>query len=75
MSASDWTPDRLNLEIESATAATTILNQNYDPGWRLTKGTGSLAPTDFKNPRNALMALSILPENSIWFWSIAAGRS
>ena len=39
---SHWTPNKLSFEVESAAPSTMIVNQNYDPGWRVIEGKGSL---------------------------------
>ena len=56
---SHWTPNKLSFEVESAAPSTMIVNQNYDPGWRVIEGKGSIGPTDAVDTRNALIAVTV----------------
>jgi len=37
---SRWTPNRLSFDIEAPSPTMLVVNQNYDPGWRLVEGQG-----------------------------------
>jgi len=39
-----WTPNILSYQVDAPTADTLVINQNFDPGWKLWKGTGWVAP-------------------------------
>jgi len=38
----EWTPNALTYEVEAATPTELVVNQNYDPGWRLVEGGGDV---------------------------------
>jgi hypothetical protein len=35
-----WTPNRLEYAVDAPAASVMVVNQNYDPSWRVTSGTG-----------------------------------
>lgn len=37
-----WSPNRLEFEVYSPTRSAVVVNQNYDPGWHLAQGQGSV---------------------------------
>jgi hypothetical protein len=50
-----WTPNRLRYEVDSSAPSIMVVNQNYEPGWSLRGGTGTV--TD----ENGLLAIAIPP--------------
>ena len=42
----EWTPEQLTYDIQAATPGLLIVNQNYDPAWKLTKGLGKVVGHD-----------------------------
>jgi len=49
----DWSPNRLVYQVSATDRARLVVNQNFDPGWRLREGTGDLAAF------NGLLAVNI----------------
>jgi len=41
-----WTPNALSFEVETESPTVMVVNQNYDPGWRLAKGSGEVFSED-----------------------------
>ncbi len=41
-----WTPNALTYQVETAAPNTLIINENYDPGWRLARGSGRVVSHD-----------------------------
>ena len=41
-----WTPDALTFEVTALSPTVLAINQNYDPGWVLTKGVGEVLSRD-----------------------------
>ena len=41
-----WTPNRLSFEVDAPSATVMVVNQNYDPSWRLVEGQGELGSHD-----------------------------
>lgn len=39
---SKWTPNRLSYEVDAPAASIMVVNQNYEPGWRLAAGAGQV---------------------------------
>ena len=37
-----WTPNALEYDVDTASPSDLVINQNYDPSWRLTEGTGQV---------------------------------
>jgi len=37
-----WTPNVLSFDVEAPASTVLIVNQNYDPGWRLAQGQGTV---------------------------------
>ena len=37
-----WTPNALEYDVDTASPSDLVINQNYDPSWRLTGGTGQV---------------------------------
>ena len=41
-----WTPNALTYQVETAAPNTLIINENYDRGWRLARGSGRVVSHD-----------------------------
>ena len=39
-----WTPNLLTFDIEASRPTRMVVNQNYDPGWRVVEGQGAVVP-------------------------------
>src|SRR5581483_1039252 len=50
-----WTPNELEFEVAAPRADVLIVNQNYDPGWRLEAGRGEVFSS------NGLLAVRVAP--------------
>ncbi len=50
---SRWSPNRLSYEIDTPSPAMLVINQNYDPGWRVGSGSGILMQ------ENGLLAVAV----------------
>ena len=46
MALSNWTPNALSFEVEVPSPTVMVVNQNYEPGWRLVKGRGDVFSRD-----------------------------
>jgi hypothetical protein len=42
----NWTPEALTYDIQSATPDLLIINQNYNPAWKIVEGSGKVTPYD-----------------------------
>jgi len=42
LTLSNWTPNALSFEVEVPSPTIMVVNQNYEPGWRLVKGRGDV---------------------------------
>jgi hypothetical protein len=40
----EWTPNELSYQVDSRWPSEVVINQNYDPGWRLERGQGVVRP-------------------------------
>ena len=40
---SQWTPNEWTFEVESAVPSAIVVNQNFDPGWRVAQGEGNIS--------------------------------
>ena len=49
----EWTPNALTYQVEVATPTVLVVNQNYDPGWRLADGGGEVVS------ENGLLAVRV----------------
>ncbi len=49
----DWSPNVLTFDVSAKSAATLVINQNFDHDWRLTKGQGTVVSED------ALLAVEV----------------
>jgi hypothetical protein len=61
-----WTPNALEYDVDTTTPSDLVINQNYDPSWRLTGGTGqvfefgALSPTGRRDFRlSGLLAVHV----------------
>ena len=52
-----WTPNILTYDVDARTSDTLVINQNFDPGWQLWKGTGWIVPF------GGLLSVSLPPGN------------
>ncbi len=41
-----WTPNALTYEVETQAPTTLVINQNYDPGWKIAHGAGNIHSHD-----------------------------
>ena len=41
-----WTPNALEFDVDAAAGAVLVVNQNYDPSWRVTSGRGTVFSND-----------------------------
>ena len=48
-----WSPNRLSYRVDAPARATVVINQNYEPGWSLAQGQGSVVSA------NGLLAVSV----------------
>lgn len=43
---SEWTPNALSYDVDTASPNVMVVNQNYDPAWRLVEGDGEVISED-----------------------------
>jgi hypothetical protein len=48
-----WSPNRLSYQVDAPARSTVVINQNYEPGWSLAQGQGSVISA------NGLLAVSV----------------
>lgn len=68
-----WTPNRLSFNVESASPAILVVNQNFYPGWRLARGDGKLVSHGGLvavelPPGHQEVVLSFLPDHFVLAW-------
>src|SRR5208282_1478057 len=42
LTLSDWTPDALSYDVDTPVPNVLVVNQNYDPSWRIVEGAGDV---------------------------------